>query len=54
MAVVPMIWALLVVAGLDAATSWLPFLFAEVLAVGAHIVELRQRFRRLRNHEHWW
>lgn len=53
-AIVMVLWAALVVGGLDAGQSLVPFLMAEAVAVVAHIREMRLRLQHLRDTDEWW
>lgn len=53
MAVVLLLWAMLVVAGLDPKASLPFFLVAEFLAGLLHIREMKMRFQHLRDYD-WW
>lgn len=45
-----MTWALLIVVGLDAQETLVPFLIAEAAAIVAHVQEMKTRLSRLRDH----
>jgi hypothetical protein len=53
-AIVMLMWALLVVAGLDAQVSLVPFLVAEAAAIATHVREMKSRLQHLRDTDHWW
>lgn len=54
MAGVLLLWALLIVGGLDPRASLPFFLVAEALAVLLHIQEMKSRLQRLRDTDYWW